>query len=79
MIACKKPGAARLKFSEIYAHELNGNPPPSKRFFKRNLAKFKQHGSVRNLVCMLPFNDIVHSGGHRILILSCLLFDLFEK
>ena len=69
MIAFKKPGAAQLKFSEIFEHELNGNAPPSKRFFKRNLAKFKKHGSVRNLVCMLPFNDIVHSGRHRIIIL----------
>ena len=52
MLQYKSPSKAQQKFGEIFAHELNC-PPPGLRFFSRNRAKFKEHGTVKNLVCII--------------------------
>ena len=52
MLQYKSPSKAQQKFGEIFAHELNC-PPPGLSFFSRNRSKFKKHGTVKNLVCII--------------------------
>ena len=52
------PSIARQRFAEKFNGELNGSQLPTKKFFTRILAKFQQHGSVKNLVCNILHHSL---------------------
>ena len=68
---------AKRKFCDEFATELDGQNPPNKKFFYRNNAKFEEHGTVENLVCLSYISYISYLVWSAKLI--CMFICLFQN